>query len=456
MPTEISVDTEVPAKLKFLYSPGEIKVAWGGRGKGATWGIADALLIIMLKRPLRWLCARETMESISESTHATLATRIGALGLQDNYEVQDRRIICRRWEEGQAQAGDPLAGRYGFSFAGLHNNAEGLKSYESYDGCWLAEAQALTKKSWLTLTPTFRKDPPFGPFGPDGMGSEIWVDFNPDLDSDFCWERFVVNPTPRMVVQKLNWRDNPFFPKKLRDEMNEMRLEDPDSCDHVYEGIPRSNVKGAVFGDEMRRMDLDGRITSVPYDPAHTVYTFWDVGLDTTSIWFVQDGGMQLKLIDYYENKGKGMDHYVAEMLRRGYAYACHWLPWDVGVQAAKEGMGAGKSLEFILRELMPNSDVQTSPRWNTTQIAINAGRLLFPRVWIDANHCEDGIRGLRRYQWGEPPKSGATTRLPLHDWASHPAAAFQYISNFGSVAPEEEYKPPPRRQSIQSYQPFG
>jgi phage terminase large subunit len=454
MPTEVTVETAVPAKLRFLYEPAEIKVVYGGRGKGASYGIADALLVTGAKRPLRWLCCRETMSSIDESVHALLSSRILALGLQEEYEVQQRKILSRRWAAGK-DASDPLAGRYGFSFIGLHNNNAGVKSYEGYDGAWVEEAQNLTKASWLTLEPTFRKDPPAGPFGSDGLGSEIWINFNPELDTDFAWTEFVLKESPRVKVCRMSWRDNPFFPQKLRRQMEELRRTDPDDCDYVYEGIPRSNVKGAVFGAEMTKMDLDGRICSVPYDPRQPVYTFWDVGLDTTAIWFVQGVAMQLRLIDYYENKGKGMDHYTRELQSRGYVYARHWLPWDVGVQAAPEGMGQGQSLESILRKLMPSTEVRTSPRWNNTQTAINAARLIFPRVVIDGLKCESGIRGLRRYQWGDPPKSGATTRQPLHDWASHPAAAFQYIANFSDKPPSEP-KPPLRQPSRREYSPFA
>lgn len=431
---------EIPKAFAWLYEPGEVKVAYGGRGKGATWGFADALLTLGLRRPLRWLCTRETMTSIAESTHTTLRARIAALGYHSEFKVEERRIICTRWgSKGDVRDDDPLSGRYGFSFAGLHNNVDGIKSYEQFDGCWLAEAQGLTKKSWEMLEPTFRKDPPGGPFGEKGMGSEIWIDLNPDLDSDFSWTGIVQNPSPRYVIKKLSWRDNPFFPEKLRRHMEELRKEDPDSCDWIYEGIPRSNIKGAIFGDELRRMDLEGRICSVPYDPRHPVYTFWDVGLDTTAIWCLQGIAMGLNLIDYYEAKGKDMEHFVRHLLSLGYPYAAHWLPWDVGVQAAPGGMGRGHSLESILRRMMPNSLVRPSPRWANTQIAINAGRLMFPRIYIDSKKCEDGIRGLRRYQWGEPPKNGATTRLPLHDWASHPASAFMYIANFSAKKPPEE-----------------
>ena len=433
---------EIPEKLGFLYSPARYKVIYGGRGKGASWGIADALLIRGTQQPLRWLCTRETQESMDESVHALLSSRIVALGLQAEYQVERARIISTRWKLG-AEAGDPLAGRYGFSFAGLRHNNTGIKSYEGYDGAWVEEAQGVTRASWEMLIPTIRK-----------TGSEIWVSFNPELDSDETYRRFVLQPPAGAVVVKMSWRDNPFFPAVLRTEMEELRKTDPDTCDYVYEGIPRTNVKGAVFGDELKRVDLEGRITQIAYDPLQPVHTFWDVGLDTTAIWFVQVVAMQPRCIDYYENKGKGIDHYARVLQGKGYVYGRNWLPWDVGVQASPNGMGMGKTLEAILRGF--GFDMRASPRWTNTQLAINAARLFFPRVWFDGGRCEDGLRALRRYQWGEPPKSGATTRQPLHDWASHGAAAFQYLAgNLSDPAP-----PKVERKVIQpqrhEYAPFG
>src|SRR5690348_907505 len=96
----------VPAKLKFLYEPHRYKVIYGGRGKGASWGIADALLIQGSRRPLRWLCTRETQESIEESVHTLLSARIIHLGLQRFYEIQKARIISRTFTA--ASDGDPL------------------------------------------------------------------------------------------------------------------------------------------------------------------------------------------------------------------------------------------------------------------------------------------------------------------------------------------------------------
>jgi hypothetical protein len=76
-----------------------------------------------------------------------------------------------------------------------------------------------------------------------------------------------------------------------------------------------ASVRGAYFQDEMAKAREESRITTVPHDPAALVDTWWDLGMDDmTSIWFTQNAGRELHLIDYYENSDHGLDHY-REML---------------------------------------------------------------------------------------------------------------------------------------------
>lgn len=422
---------EIPDKLSFLYRPAPYKVIYGGRGKGASYGVADALLALGIERPLRWLCTRETQESMDESVHALLSSRIVKLGMQDYYEVERAKIFSKRWRGGSGSS-DPLAGRYGFSFAGLRHNMTGIKSYEGFDGAWVEEAESVPAESWRILIPTMRKDPPAGPCG---QGSEVWVTLNPKFDDDDSYVRWVISPPKGAVSVFMSWRDNPFFPQKLRAQMEEMREKDPDSCDHIFEGIPRSTVQNAVFPAEMKRLEMDQRITNIPYDPRFPVSVFFDIGMDTTAMWFAQSISLQIRLIDYYENAGKSIDHYISQMQQRGYVWGELWLPWDLGVQAKQ--MGSGRSIEQILRSF--GFQVRISPRLPTSMDSINAARMAFPRCWFDGKHCETGLRALRRYQWGEPAKTGITTRKPLHDWASHGSSAFQYMAvNFKDPEPPE------------------
>ena len=53
--------------------------------------------------------------------------------------------------------------------------------------------------------------------------SEIWVTFNPELDTDETYKRFVVRPPSSAIVRKIGWQENPWYPSTLLAEMNELR-----------------------------------------------------------------------------------------------------------------------------------------------------------------------------------------------------------------------------------------
>jgi hypothetical protein len=47
-----------------------------------------------------------------------------------------------------------------------------------------------------------------------------------------------------------------------------------------------------------------------------------DLGIaDATSIWFTQDAGLEIYVIDYYEAEGEGLPHYAHVLDRKGYLY---------------------------------------------------------------------------------------------------------------------------------------
>jgi phage terminase large subunit len=80
------VVAEFPEKLAPLFEPHPFKVLYGGRDGCKSWSIARALLILGAQKPLRILCARETMDSIRESVHQLLTDQISNLGLENFYK----------------------------------------------------------------------------------------------------------------------------------------------------------------------------------------------------------------------------------------------------------------------------------------------------------------------------------------------------------------------------------
>jgi phage terminase large subunit len=217
------IEAQLPRKLAFLFKPARYKVLHGGRGGAKSWGVARALLIMGTERPIRILCAREIQNSISESVHKLLSDQIAALGLDAFYKVQETAIKGVNGTE--------------FAFVGIRQQGvQKIKSYEGYDICWVEEAQTVTDRSWSILTPTIRKP-----------GSEIWITFNPDLEDDPTYQRFVVNPPTGAQVVEVNYTDNPWLPAELRVEMEDLRARNPVAFETSSSTLPlllRSSREG--------------------------------------------------------------------------------------------------------------------------------------------------------------------------------------------------------------------
>jgi phage terminase large subunit len=394
------INAEFPEKLAFLFEPHRYKVLYGGRGGSKSWGIARALLILGAQRPLRILCARETMKSISESVHRLLADQIRELGLGDIYTIEKAKIFAGNGTE--------------ITFAGLRHNVSNIKSLEGCDVVWVEEAQNVSRDSWDTLIPTLRKD-----------GSEIWVSFNPDLATDDTYRRFVLNPNPAAAVVRIGWQDNPWFPAELRKEMQHLRDTDPERFEHVYEGACKSSVEGAIYRAEIAAAEKDGRITRVTCDRTRPVDTYWDLGYgDMVSIWFGQSIAFELRFVDYYQNSRQSIDFYLQVLQSKGYVLGTCVLPWDGGAKT----LGTGRSIEELMRA--KGFKVRVLPQLRVSD-GINAVRTVFPQMWFDGERCADGLNALRRYQWGPPSASGVAKREPLHDDASHPADALRCAALF-------------------------
>lgn len=391
---------EFPDKLSCLFNPSasRYRVLYGGRGGAKSWGIAMALLIKGAQRPMRILCAREFQTSIKDSVHKLLCDQIQALGMLGFYEITNAAIRGANGTE--------------FAFIGLKNNIMNLKSFEGADICWVEEAQTVSKLSWNVLIPTIRKN-----------GSEIWVSFNPELETDETYQRFVLNPPEDTVLCKINWNDNPWFPETLRLEKDALKARDIEAYNTVWEGICRQTVDGAIFAREMQMAELEGRITRVPYDPIKPVHIVFDLGWsDATAWWVVQFVGMENRLIRYEETNQTTISEILAKIQTYGYMIDTIWLPHD----AENKTLAAnGRSIEEIVR----SAGYKTRIIGKTPIVdSINAARTIFRNCYFDRENCYQGLQCLRHYRYDVDPETKQFSRNPLHDNYSHGADAFRYI----------------------------
>ena len=183
-------------------------------------------------------------------------------------------------------------------------------------------------------------------------------------------------------------------------------------------------LKGSYYGMLLNELENNGRIGSVPYDPASLVTTAWDLGVgDSTAIWFFQTNGAEVFIIDYYEASGVGLDHYVKVLKDKPYVYTDdNIFPHDIGVHE----LSSGKSRLDLLAGLGVRGHVL--PRAGV-ESGIAAVRLLLPRCRFDKEKCAKGLEALRQYQraWDDQRKDFQPK--PLHDWTSHAADAFRYLA---------------------------
>ena len=389
---------EIPDKLLPLFQPKRYKVIHGGRGSAKSWSVARALVSIGATKSIRVLCARETQKSIQESVHRLLKDQIESLGLDQFYTIQENKILGINGTE--------------FTFAGIRQQGvANLKSYEGTDICWVEEAQVVTKKSWDVLIPTIRKP-----------GSEIWVTFNPELDTDETFSRFVVRPPEESIVIQMNWQDNPWFPPELDKERRQWLDRDPVGYLTTWEGKCRPAVEGAIYANEIEATQREGRIRAVPYDPQLKVHTVWDLGWnDSMSIICVQRVASEVRVIDYIEDSHRTIDSYVMQLQERKWNWGTDYIPHD----GAHRDFKSGKSTQELLQTLGRN--VQVLARGNPEE-GIRLARMIFPRTYFDADRCTELVNHLKRYR-RQINQVTQEAGAPLHDEHSHAADAFRYLA---------------------------
>lgn len=395
---ELQLEWQFPEKLGFLFDSARYKVGYGGRGSGKSWSFARALLIQGSIVPLRVLCVREVQKSIRDSVHRLLSDQIEALGLSDCYDVLEAEI----------------RGRNGtlFLFAGLSTlTVESIKSFEGVDKCWAEESQSISKRSWDILIPTIRKE-----------NSEIWVTFNPELDTDETFKRFVENPPPGAVVQMVNYLDNPWFPGVLEDERRHCELTNQEDYGQIWEGKCRAAVSGAIYANEVGDAIRNGRICNVPYDPRLKVHTVWDLGWnDSMTISFVQRVRSEIRVIDYIEESFKTLDWYAAELNKRQWNWGFDWLPHDGSHKDFKTGKSTVEILKAFDRrpKLVPQVGIEAG---------IKAARMMFGQVYFDKAKTVRLVECLKRYRRNINQATNEAG-LPVHDEFSHGADDFRYLA---------------------------
>lgn len=197
-------------------------------------------------------------------------------------------------------------------------------------------------------------------------------------------------------------------------------------------------MPGAVYGKQIAKAIKENRVCGVPHQTGHKVNTYWDLGrTDATAIWFVQNIGREIHLIDYYEKNLEDFDHYVKVLAgqaegcdhMKDYLYGTHYAPHDV----------KAKRLEGCLWDIAKKKGIEfkVMPKL-LREHGIEAARGKFSSCYFDKTRCARGIDALKTYRYELDEEKQVYALLPVHDWASHGADAFR---TFGVMHKFEEAK---------------
>ncbi len=393
----MQLEIALPKKAtETLVPKARFKVLYGGRDSAKSWSIARMLLARGRAKPERILCTREVQKSIAESVHQVLCDQVKILGMEDFYEIQKNYIYGKN---GTQIAYHGLSGQ----------TAQSIKSFEGTTICWVEEADTVTGRSWDILEPTIR--------APD---SEIWVSFNPQMETDATYQRMVVNPPPNSIVQKMNWTDNPWRSIVLDAAREKMQREDPENYSHIYEGNCRPAVEGAIYYKEVSALRASGRLCNVPYDPMLKVHVVVDLGFnDFMSLLLVQRLGSEIRVIRYIEDRLRYIPSYSQELKDLRLNYGKLYLPHDgkarhvTGASAQEQFQALGWSVEIVEDIGIENG--------------IRKTREVFGRVVIDKTLASELLNRLGRYRRRVNAEGQAST--PMHDDESHGADGFRYMA---------------------------
>lgn len=247
---------QIPSVFAPLFEPARFKVFYGGRGSAKSVSFARALLTIASNKKTKILCGREFQNSISDSVHSLLKEQAQVIGLSHLFKFTNTSITGINGSE--------------FIFKGLRHNIESIKSIPDIDILWIEEGDSTSKSSLNVIIPTIRKE-----------DSEIWISYNPKNEDDPVYEKFVKNsPPPDSIVKKVNWYDNPFFPKVLKREMEHDYEIDPELAEHVWGGECRSHSDAQIFKGKWK-------VKAFEIDPSWDGPYFgadWGFSVDPTTI----------------------------------------------------------------------------------------------------------------------------------------------------------------------------
>lgn len=258
-----------PNLRDFWATKSRYKVLTGGRGSSKSHDACARLTYLTRNYRLKILAVRQFQNRIEDSVYTLIKDKIEAFNYQSDFKILNNRIFSTTTDSE-------------FLFYGINRNITEIKSTENVDILYIEEAHALTKQQWDILKPTIRKN-----------NSEIWILFNPDLATDFAYERFVLNPPRDCLHRHINYNENPFVSETFLKEVEDLKQEDFEEYEHIYLGLPKNESNESFIKLSWIEAAIDAHI-KLGFEPRGNSVLGYDIADDGNDLCAVvkRDGNL--------------------------------------------------------------------------------------------------------------------------------------------------------------------
>lgn len=212
-----------------------------------------------------------------------------------------------------------------------------------------------------------------------------------------------------------------WYSVKRRLYKDDMKQEYPSTPEEAFSGA----MEERYFGEQMAAARKQGRIRSLPILQNKRVNLYFDLGRDTTAVWFHQYAALEHRMIDYLQDTGKTLDFYAREIQKRGYLLGNIYLPHD----AADQSVVTNITAESEIKRLIPGVKVRIVPRIPQKGMAINAARSRIAETYFHETNCPVGIDCMDNYRKRWNDTIGHWSDEPVHDKYSHGADAYMQFA---------------------------
>lgn len=289
----------------------------------------------------------------------------------------------------------------------IESTAEGREGY-FYEMCKQAQSLSDSGKELSKLDFKFHFFPWWG-------DQSYRIGSNPSISQEM--HEYFLSLSSQGI--KLDQEQKNWYTLRFATQGEDMKREFPSTAEECWQ----VSNEGTYYAKYISQARIEKRICHVPYDDSLPVYTAWDLGYnDSTTIWFFQVYGKEIRLIDYVEGSGESLSHWLGIVKSKPYVYEKHLAPHDVMVHEYSSGMTRQASARKMGITLIAVSKVDLIP-------GIDAARNILNRCWFDEMKCSHGLKALENYKKEWNDRAGCWASQPLHNWASHGADAFRTLA---------------------------